>query len=104
MDICVQSLMLPSHIFLDLPHLLFPSTVPRNNSLEMLMCLETWPYHDSFLLLYSLQDWLLEACHIIDGLPQIIIFIVFSIRDLQDLNKELYLKLLWPSLKRLGYR
>ena len=46
-DSHVQSLMF-IHIFLGAPHILIPSTGPGNNSLEMLLCLETWPYENNF--------------------------------------------------------
>ena len=49
MDSRDHSLMSSSNNFLGLPRLLFPSTVPCNNSSEMLLCLETCPYHNRFL-------------------------------------------------------
>ena len=57
MDSRVHSLMLSSHIFLRLARLLFPSTVPCNNTMKLLLCVEMSWYHDSFLLLILCSHW-----------------------------------------------
>ena len=48
MDSRVPSLILSVHIFIGLPRLVFLSTEPCNNSLELL-CLEMCPYYESFI-------------------------------------------------------
>ena len=48
-DSRAQSLMLSSHIFLGVLRILFISIVLCNNPLEMLLCLQMWPYRNHFL-------------------------------------------------------
>ena len=49
MDSRVPSLILSVHIFIGLPRLVFLSTEPCNNSLELLLYLEMCPYYESFI-------------------------------------------------------
>ena len=67
MDSRVQSLMIFSHIFLSIP----PSSLPFNcalqQSLEMLLCLETWPHDNSFLFFFLCRT-VFGGLSVFDGL------------------------------------
>ena len=66
----VLTLLLFSHRYAGLAHRFCPSN-PHDNSSEMLLCLEAWPYHNCFC--YSSQDCLLVACHVIGGLSHMFV-------------------------------
>ena len=96
-DSRAQSLMLSSHIFLGVLRILFISIVLCNNPLEMLLCLQMWPYRNHFLFFIPCRSGYWEPAKSLYCM-QHFFFLMLSVSDVQDSPNPLHVKGVYYTL------